>query len=124
MLNNPILYRVLTHPLLYQCVLAIIFPLLLWAVLVRLSRGYPGILHFVFPWLRILVWGLWASFAAWGLCGIFGIPERKTFYGIHAVLSALVGGTNLMYHWVGRRVDPEAYVKAPNEGWWPSKPEV
>jgi hypothetical protein len=119
MLNNPILYRVLAHPFLYAWIPAAIFPLLLWAVLVKLAHRHPGLLQHVFPWLRGLAWGLWASAGAWGLYGLFGIPERKTFYQLNSVFFALVGGTHLMYDWVRRRVNSKAYTKKADEGWWP-----
>ena len=124
MLNNPILYRVLTNPFLYQWVLATVFPLLVWAVLVKLARRSQGILPHVLPWLRVLAWGLWFSLIPWGLYCLFTQLGSEIFFKVQILISATYGGTNLMYHWVRRRVHPEAYVKEPNEGWWPSKREI
>jgi len=121
--TNSILYRILTQPFLYQWVLATVSPLLFWAVLVKLARYNPGILPRIYPLLKGLAWGLWASVVAWGLCGLFGIPERQNFYKINGIIVALAGGTNLMYHWVRRRVDPQAYVKT-SDGWWPAPKDL
>ena len=122
MLNNPILYRVLTRPFLYQWVLAVTFPLLLWAVLVKLSRS-PGILHVVFPWLKALALVGWSLLIVWPLYCLFA-PGSGIFFPVQTLIFAVFSGTSLMYHWAGRRVDPQAYIKKPNDGWWPSKPEV
>jgi len=124
MLNNPIVYRVFTHPLPYQWVLATVFPLLVWAVLVKLARRSPGILPPVLQWLRGLAWGLWFFLILWGLYCLFAGVGSGVFFTVQPLIFATLGGTNLMYHWVRRRVNPEAYVKEPNEGWWPSKREI
>jgi hypothetical protein len=105
MVGDPILYRVLTNPWLYRWVVAMVLPLLIWAVLVKISRNHPGILPRAYPMLRVFAWGIWASFIAWGLYGLIGTAERKNFYAINGIIFGLLSGTNLMYHWVRRRVD-------------------
>ncbi|HEY2363158.1 MAG TPA: hypothetical protein VGK36_18700 [Candidatus Angelobacter sp.] len=125
MLSDPILHRVLTNPWFYRWVAAVVSPLLIWAVLVRLSQSEPDILSRIYPGLKLAAWTLWASFVVWSLFGLSGVPERKTFYGINLVFFGLMGGTNLMHSWVRRRVDPDS-VKT-DEGWWPAPkglPEV
>jgi len=122
--SDPILHRLFTDPWFYQWVAAMVLPFLIWAVLAKLSHSRPDILPRIYPVLKVIAWGIWVSFVAWTLYGLSGRPERKTFYGINGILFGLMGGTNLMYHWVRRRVHPEAYVKEPNEGWWPSKREI
>jgi hypothetical protein len=116
MLTNPILHRVFTSPFLYQWVLAMVSPLLLWAVLVRVARRHPGILPRIYPLLKILAWVLWAFAAVCGLYGLLAMPGRNIYYGIGF---ALFSGINLIYHWVRRRVDPASYIKK-DYGWWPT----
>jgi hypothetical protein len=116
MLSNLTLYRALTKPFLYQWVLATVLPFLLWAVLAKIARRDPGILPHVLPWLKVLAYGLWFSSAAWGL---YSLWPGKTFHAINAVFVALSGGTQLIYDWVRRRVDPRANVKE-RDGWKPT----
>lgn len=120
MLSNPILYRVLTQPFLYQWVLATVFPLLLWAILVKLARHYPGILPYALRWLKFFAWGLWFAEIACGLYCLIWHPGMSVFLMLQMLLFAVFGGINFMYHWVRRRVDPEAYVKKGDYGWWPT----
>jgi hypothetical protein len=101
-----------------------VFPLLVWAVLVKLARRFPGILPYVLPWLRVLAWELWFSLILWGLYCLFAQLRSGIFFKVQALIFAAFGGTNFMYHWVRRRVNPEAYVKESDEGWWPSKREI
>jgi hypothetical protein len=118
MLSNPILYRVLTNPFLYQWVLATALPFLLWAELAKIARRDPGIWPQVLPWLKVLAVGLWFSSAAWGFYTL-SAPQGKVFYEINAILITLSGGTQLVYGWARQRVDPGANVKE-RDGWRPT----
>ncbi len=120
--SDPILYRVLTNPWFYRWVVAMVSPFLIWAVLVRVSHSKPDILSRIYPGLKVTAWALWAFFVAWGLFGLFGVPERKTFYGINGIFSGLMGGINLMHSWVRRRVDPDSFKTY--EGWWPTPKDL
>jgi hypothetical protein len=117
MASNSIFYRVLNDPWVYRWVVAMVLPLLIWAVLVKLARNHPAILHQSHPWLKVVAWGAWAIFVAAGLYGLFGTSERS-FFRAFWTLGAFSSGINLLYHWVRRRVDPDS-VKT-YEGWWPT----
>ncbi|MGB9121185.1 MAG: hypothetical protein WCE73_11240 [Candidatus Angelobacter sp.] len=122
MASNPTFYRVLANAWLYRWMVAMVLPFLIWAVLVKLSRNHPGILPRSYPWLKVLTWGAWVLFVASGLYGLVGISETKTFFRTFWTLGAFSSGTNLVYHWVRRRVDPDAYKKT--EGWWPTAKDL
>jgi uncharacterized membrane protein YfcA len=120
--SYPILYRVLSDPWLYRWVVAMVLPFLIWAVLAKLSRNHPGTLPRSYPWLKVLTWGTWGLFVASGLYALFGISESKAFFRTSLTLGAFSSGINLVYHWVRRQVDPDAYKKY--EGWWPTPKDL
>jgi hypothetical protein len=120
MLSNPIVHRILASPLFYQWLLATVSPFVIWAVLAMLSRRHPGILERVFPFLRILVWGLWGAAIGVSLYNIFFIvPGTSHFYVHTAIPVSLSGGMNLVYRWVRDRVSPPR-AKEPEYGWLPT----
>jgi hypothetical protein len=122
MLTDHILHRGLTNPWFYRWVVAMVLPLLIWAVVAKLSRNHPEILPRSYPWLKGFAWGAWAFFVASGLYGLFGASERTTFFRTSWILGTFSSGINLVYHWVRRRVDPNAYKKY--KGWWPTPKDL
>lgn len=122
MASNSAFYRVVANPWLYRWMVAMVLPFLIWAVLVKLSRNHQAILRRSHPWLKVLAWGTWALFIASGLYGLFGTSERVTFFRAYWTLGAFSSGINLLYHWVRRRLDPDAYKKY--EDWWPTKKDL
>ena len=120
--SDPILHRVFTNPWFYLWVVAVILPFLIWALLAKLSHSRPDILPRIYPVLKVIAWGIWMVFVAWVLYGLSGRLERKTFYGINGILWGLMGGSNLLYSWVRRRVAPDSAKKY--EGWWPTPKDL
>jgi hypothetical protein len=116
MLANPTLHRVLTTPLFYFFLAAMVAPCLLWAGIARAAHRRPEILRRIYPRLNALMGRL----AFLGLVCVVLLPhhELMTLVGQISILNVFLGGMNLLRMWIGRRVDPDSFKKY--EGWWPT----
>ena len=104
-------------------VIAMVTPGVIWALLAIFSRRSPGLLLSAQPVLKVLAWTFYLAAGLCCLAGVFGIPSHQTFFKIFPALTASSGGMNLVYGWVRRKVDPSAFHRKPDSGWWPAKRE-
>jgi hypothetical protein len=114
MLDNPILHRILTMPLFYFALAAMVLPFLLWAGIARAARRRPKVLRRIYPRLKVLIGRL----AFLGLVCVVLLPHHEfmTLVGQISILNLFLAGMNLLRMWIGRRVDPNLFKKY--EGWW------
>lgn len=110
--------RVLADPVFPKFIAALVSPFLLWVAIAMMARRRPQVLPRIYPAVKIVTWGLWISAVAWCAYSFYGSPNH--FYRTYAVFWPFYGGTNLIYQWMRRRVDPTANQPKAVEGWWPA----
>ena len=102
-------------------VAAMVTPGVIWALLAIFARRSPRLLSDAYPVLRVLAWTLYLAAGICGIAAVLGIPSLRTFSKIFPALAVFSGGMNLTHAWVRRKIDPAAFQKEPDSGWWPAK---
>ena len=88
----------------YAFIVALISPFLIWALLGSMARRNPLLLAKVYPFVKILAWGMWVPAV---LCIFFGIiGSSRTFASVGCIIFAFYSGINLMLGWIRKRIKP------------------